>query len=478
MDIKSTTPKFRSKSSIKIGNKTPIRKNELGDFFDKEQTKVQSYMRVYGHIPTVRRFRSTRDSKPLASPAVLPSTPSNKNQNTSYISLTKPNRIRYHEKIGESETLNYEILKAQSDKLELERDLSTYEFELLGSINFANTLKEMKGYSYSIVNMFSDYERHCDEITNLLQDINSNKKILYENSLQRESSLAQIEDFENFNIKVSNKLTLIEEYKGISTISGKKCLINIKSKLYESHHIKCLLPSGEYLQLNINKNLTEQVHKLGSYKKMIELYICPHLYIMKICDDINLFYDENYGVTFLAFLMKLKGAKNFATIIVRNLEDSYKIEIGGSNAFKIVDKFSLRVNNNFGGNANKIRLEIQKSLIFRYNSLLWGDNPFNTRENSSKFLKESFLSDAFNDYIRKIFSLKISFQGKIFRIEGFECQKIKQVKFSSSKSTVSVGEDSKEFRLLFTLQCIDYYKNHKTLSKSLEMEYLLNSIFK
>ena len=341
MDTFARIQKPRSKSSVRISPNKFNKRTETNETLDKDTPKVQSYMRVYGHLPTVKRIKSTRDCKTFISSIKLTSTPKSAIiQQTSTNFKTEPNVNRHNEAKSNKEKLIYDILKAQSDTLEIARDIATYEYNSLLGINFTQKIAKIKKSAYSFIKDFG--ENNKSNSLRILSDINDIFRPPTDNYLQRRQSiLSEIHCKEDFEVRACIKPAKAEEYAGISSISSENCVIRVTTKLFSVHTIRCLLLSGKTIQLTFHKDIAEEVKNLGSFKEVLEKHIFPCLYIMIFGDDLKLIYDENHGSSFITLVVRLKGIRDMVTVIIKDAGDSLRFELGNTFFYKIVDKLSL-----------------------------------------------------------------------------------------------------------------------------------------
>lgn len=457
------TPKPRSKSSVKIINK----RSEISEGTYMETPKTQSYKRVYGHFPTVKRIKSTRDYKTIQSPSRVASMSKGK------MGKSTVNLIKIDKKTGktsENEKIRYEILKAKSDKLELMRDLSTYEHNLYVGLGYSKKIEKFIKIGKGLEGKLWEYEEGNKKNLEILSGIDAVLKGFEKKS---GGDLQELGFFEVFGVRPSETPEkMLENYQGMHSISGISCCISITSKFSNTHMVKCLLLSGQVVELTIHKQFP---NTLLNFSSKVKEFILPSLYFLISRERYSLLFDKTHGKSFLAITLKLKGLSQTITLIINNLQDFFRCEIAQTKFSILIDKFDLDCKD---FSAENLLKQLKNHLFFNQNSLVWGDDPFNIRERSSKMLKDNFLSDAFNDYLRKVFEIKIAVGGKTFKVEGFECQKKKHIKVISSKSTVILQENSQDFKFLFMLQHFSFGKAPKTLTNSLELREMIKNLMK
>ncbi|OMJ84730.1 hypothetical protein SteCoe_14120 [Stentor coeruleus] len=473
MDILNREPKNRSKSSVKIINKS-IRRQEIIESFDKDNIKNSKIKKVYGNLPSMKRFKSQRDPKIVSIQSNIPSTPLNNHVNINQvISRTEKKIKKFPERSGEKDKLVYEILKAQSDKLELSRDLSTFDYNFYLEFDLIRKFRSIKSEAFSMLKSISFYEKL---VTN-----GEALQIKVVKTIEENESIKKSQDslncIEIFPIKKSLTPNNVYNFEGMFNISGITCPGSITSQFYLKHTLKILYENSQYLHTVIEKKLVKIIHEKNiSYKQAVLEYIIPHLYIKHTGKVSTLHFDEACGLKYYAVSVKLKGAKQKFTLFVYFIKNSVIFEVIGTNISLNITRDEIGL---FETSVNIVELKkvIQKHLFWIQNGLVWGNCVFDIKETESNYLKDQYLAEAFNDYLQKSFSFKINFCERKLKIEGFECQKKKHIKIYTANSVITLQENSREYKLLFDLQSMDFYQLAKTLSKSLELKIILNSIF-
>lgn len=474
MDILNRESKNRSKSSVKIINKS-IRRPEIIESFDKDNTKSSKMKKVYGNLPSMKRFKSQRDQKITSLQSNIPVTPPNNQVHIIQgISKTEKRIKRFPERSGEKNQLAYEVLKAQSDKLELSRDLSTFDYNFYLECDLIQKFRAIKFEAIRMSKSISFYE-------NLV----SNGEVLQTKVMKafetNELNIKKSQDHPNYNevfpIKKSLSPINTHYFKGVFNISGLKCLGNVASQFYLQHTFKILYNNSQYLNTVIEKNLVKIIHEKSiNYKQAVFEYIVPHLYIKHTGEVNTLLFDEDCGSKYYAVSIKPKGGKQMLTLFVYFFNSTVNFKVLGTNISLALTKDESYVLESNMSNT-ELRKIIQKHLFWFQNGLVWGDCLFDLLETESNYLKDQYLAEAFNDYLKKTFSFKLNFCERKLKIEGFECQKKKHIKIYTANSVITLQENSREYKLLFDLQSLDFYQLTNTLSKSLELKIVLNSIF-
>jgi hypothetical protein len=456
-----TRNNFRSKSSIRITDKS-IKKVEIKDI-EKDLPKVQPYVRVYGYYPIIKKEKSAKDSKTLYKKNTV-SSPSN--VKTSSTDLKPSGSIKkLIKKDTNTESIRYEILKAKSDKLEIVRDLATYEYSMITALSVDKVSNKLTSLSSDIMNNFNTYQNYLKDFSSIYDQIASSQGY-NEHDARPDGCFT-----ETFEVKPCMHLSLLEEYKGVYDISGHKSLVYISSKLYTTHTIKCIL-GNRTMQTVAYKDLNAQVHKIG-YKNTIEKWVLPYLHVNIKSDEYFLAFDQGCNPSFINLILKIKGNLELINFIIKDIGNDIKFEIYDTNIYLNVDKFELGLQEINELSIKSLKKLIQTNIFMHQNQLVWGKDPFIIKDNASKFLKNNFLSEAFDNYTRKVFSFKL---GKLYKLEGYEYQKKRFIKLMTAKSSWTIQENSQEFKFIFSLQSLNFNKDHTTLSKSLELEHILNII--
>lgn len=471
--------KLRSQSAEK-GKNQSLKRVE----FDARiaRNRVESVFRAYSAMGGRKKALTEREGKyrtATVNVSVTPSerTPVKKNR----IEIGAKKEVRIEKKVknyvkkSDPEAVFKEVIKAKSDILELKRDLATYELNFFRNLKIFNLNDDFFNAYCKICDGFSisqSREKTGMELSGQITNICKNKRE------PRYSTLNETVFIEELSVKKLKTKPEIQSFQGIVRVSSVRCVLSVRTSFYCNHFVTCLLPAGQVLTLNVKKRIFEaKQDPVSTYTKNIKEKILPFLHLNEDIHGLTLEFDEKYTKKFINFYIQIKGLNRKILLFVIDSGINFIFTVKKTNFSLVLEKLTLETQNIYTENLGKLKEEISNHLFLRNNSLIWGKNPFEVRERSSKFLRNRFLVEAFDENIKKIFSVRVGFSGKIFKIEGYDTGKEKFLKVFGGKSIVRIGEYSDEFRLIFGLQHLCFFKNPVTLANSLEVRIVFERLF-
>jgi hypothetical protein len=475
MEALVSTPKFRSKSSIKFVSKS-IRRTSPSEVMTKSFNHTKSVIRVYGRTPGFSRFKSTREAQSITSPSSNLYSPNNK------FTLSTVHTPNYSKSVNnsaaisvEKEKLKYDVLKAKSDKLEIMRDFAAYEYNFIQEMGLDETARKAEGF----VNQLNEFYDRFKEIGNggnsLGDKIDSFVGYSWKQKIETERKVFG-EKFEVVQIENENS---VKEFRGIYRISGVRCQTFVKLYKGKLFSIKCMIENMGLLQIKLTQSEVywDKSNSENDYKHIINYNIIPRLYIITESTGSKLVYNKYCNIQFNTILTHVKGMNKLHSIMIKDEGDFFEFQVTNTQLSIKIEKKHLSLNSLSTESQSKFQRLISQFLYQYKDILYWGENCFEHKESASRLLKEKYLLDAFNDYLLKIFSIKTKYKGRIIKVEGIECQNKKSLKLSMGKNQIELEENMAEFQLIFGMQSLNFYGDFVTISKSLEMEYIIKSLF-
>lgn len=471
--------KLRSQSREK-GKNQSLKKVEFD--FRIAKNRVKSAFGAYNSVGVKKKSWTDRETKVKTASLNVSVTPTERTPGKrNRVEIDKEKRVKSEMKVKSYMNKSLpgavfnEVLRAKSDILELKRDLATYELNFFQNLKICN-LRDDFFYTYDKI---FDSLSITQGIEKTGTDLSDQIKIICKNKKEpRYSGLHQTILIEEFPVKKLKNKPVTQNFQGIVKISSLRCILSVKTTYFSNHFISCLLPSGLTLTLHLKRKVFEaKCDPISTYTKNIKEKIFPFLHLNEDFHGLTLEFDEQYTKKFINFFIKLKGLNKKILLFVIDSGHNFIFTVKKTNFSLELEKLTFETQNFCIENLFKLKEEISNHLFLRHNSLVWGKNPFEVRERSSKFLKNRFLLEAFDENIKKIFSVRVGFKGKIFKLEGFYSGKEKFLKAFSSKSVVRIGEESEEFRIIFGLQHLGFFESPVTLGNSLELRIVFERIF-
>lgn len=451
------------KSFMRDSSDTSIRSSTKAKLI--RETSVNAVMRIYGKIEMKKKLDSLKDLKI----EVKPEEPSRKSNIFSYNrqeSLTTINKNS--QKLSKSNLLENEIMKAKSDLFDLKRDLATYDYNFLSSINEDKNLwPTLVSLSKNFGSNYGNYSDCINKNNDLIQSINSALAPSLRSEERRNTALLK----NIFSKKTKVFVSASFSYNSITVISGVRCPVSVKSS-GELHKIECLLEGKKPLALFVYKAFPSFTDT-KEYSSHLKASVLQYLFLDISTNEIFLQFNENLGKEFLTFYIQLRGA-GFELVKIQDAGENFIIE---AKSTLLVSKSLFDIQELSISNSEKIKNTI-KSECYMYNSsLYWAKDPFNAREMSSDIVNGKILERLLDESFRKIFFSNYKYKGKAYKLDIFETGSEKFVEISSSKFTYTVLENSSENQLLTSLQNLDLSTSPVTLLKSLEFGLLTGLVF-
>ena len=463
--------KIRSKSAVKTLNHS-IRVTDQ-DLSSKVDIKQASVVRVYGRIKSRKRYNSNKNTKSPDKALTTQQSPTVERVIDMGLKVQTEKKIqRYSRKIDDFKSAHHLIMKSKSDKLDLSRDLATYEYSLIEYMNFPLLLnqlstcwKRIKASNDSSSNALSQ------DLTNKINSVSSTQK----------PSLAGLPAsmlIEKFELRPRKGEVVTQSFTGVLYISSVLCTVSVQSTYFSNHSISVLLPQGRSLALTLTQDISEYPERNNfSFELGLRHLIFPYLLIDSREKSLRLAYNKDLFLHSCIFYIKLMGFPASITLIVTDSQDYFLFEVKNTKLSLTVEKLAMETRDLLPQSLNKLKLEVKSRLFLYKSKLVWGKHPFLMRESSSRLLNAEYLKLALDAELVKVFSIKVRVADSSFKVEGFQLRDSKHIKISSAKSAVTIHDYSDEFYLIFALQGMRFEKNLATLEASLELKMVIRNIF-
>ena len=458
--------------------------NSLSNSMNKTNPKVKEIVRAYGK--SMSRSRSTRHamkSLQKTEDKSIHSITSQEQPKFNTLASTRSPKASTQNKI---KSLLYDIQKAKSDKLELVRDLATYEF------NFSShsKLSEKCQFITQASNEFSELsvvETSIHQQKLFMEKLKSgvSRLVNIEKNFSNKWVSAEVE-IEHFYLKKSSAGNNLEEvYKGSVKVSGEVCLVRVKGDKWLEHielDVKTLegIHFKEFLNLKISTYETQT-----ELSQLVKSKILSRLFLTLDQKRWKLSYDPNHGKTFLVLVCELRGCGHCSLELTQK-EDNVTIKIVGEYEYLELPKdFLTEKDSVFAESTTKLKRVIQKYMCFlqKSYSFVWleTDDPsavFSEKECDSILLNEDYLKELFGIVT---FVLAYTFEVKVdevlFKVEVYDAKNQFKIAISWGSETQEVVRGSKYYKLIFGLQSLDIRHAKTTLENSLELKTSIRKLF-
>lgn len=388
-----------------------------------------------------------------------------------WISKQKLEEVKKNSEKGVNRNLvNYQIMKAKSDFLELKRDLALYEDNFSKDYGVEKVIRKLEAQGETLRKKSTRNEKNnWKELEKPISDFLSKDWLPnYGKSTQRSVYI------ENFSVRPVKPTKTTEKFSGVREVCGVKCLLTVASQAKQVHFITCLINSSP-ISLSFHKDLSHTSY--GTFSDFIDKIILPNLLYRTSTNSLS-FLEPLKGEKFTVLSIKGFG---LTTIHLTRTKHDLTIQILQNKAtttitpsqFGIPETFKKSL---FTTQFSELKSLLKTHLFFTFPILSFHNSHFfEFKEINSQFLNEEFLENAFENYLKKIFKFRIRVKGRTFKITGYTNY---ELCVSSNNKKLMICEGSKEFAFLTGLQSKSLLKSMSTLKSSLELESFLVNIFK
>lgn len=377
-----------------------------------------------------------------------------------------------------AQTLSYDIQKALSDKLELIRDLSTYDHEFTTNCNVFLTLHKIHNLAGPLPDTVQDIEKARENEQKCFENVNFGISKVALMKPGRNMDL-QVET-EKFAMKKRNLTQLLcPVFEGFTVISGVRCMVLLKSdKWLENLNFQVETLDGSSYMLSRTQNMSNSYYTPKEIFRVIQDKVLPFLTFRIEKQKVQLKFDPLQGLQHYTILSHIKGiglcnlqvrvrSENSLTIEIPSLEQSLNVSTP-QDAFELFE--------------NKISLTrvIKKNLIYSkpLKTLFWENflEVFNRKDKISKLFDEDYLKSVMDmGHFYQVYSIKIEKIG--VRVDCFAYKEQIILRATCDKETMEIDAMSKNYAFLQDFQCFSILKCPETLRRSLELEMLLFKMF-
>ena len=433
--------------------------------------RVQKYTRVYSARRSATRETQKKSIK--HSEAESLNLPQKSSIDMSRISFhSEP--IQNLQKAAKS--LLYDVQKAESDRLELIRDLSTYECNLSKAVNLIEKLEVFVRLSKPLPDMVDIIELNTEEENFCFNRIEEGlvKVSLLEKSRNR---LIKPEK-EEFSIRKSSLAhALSTVFKGVTLVSGVYMMASLVSDPWlENLFFRVTDLKGKSYTLKLKQKISNNLQTKQQCIQVIKTKLLPFLCIQIENSESSLIFDKKQTVEHYCMVVDVKGFRLCNVVASVKSDTQTLLEIPELEQ-SIFIEFKLNLKDQL--NLKKILKLVIKQLFYdnKKNVFFWGStaNFFAIKEKNSKFLNEEFIKSATQDMGN--FTQTYTFELSNGKVSCFTDREKVLVQILKNKVSEEFNQESKNFGFLECLQCISVRSAPVTFSKSLELEYLLSKLF-
>jgi hypothetical protein len=387
-----------------------------------------------------------------------------------------------------------EIRKIKSDRIELVRDLATYDANFSSHNELPAKLDNIKKLTKSLPDIYSNLVLFAQSETEILDRMSSGLAQIHK--LETETSKHIPEKYgeycEKYQVKSLSdvhKLKLI--FKGVRKVSGKRCIVSISSDSTMSKiEVSLITPDRRCFKryrIPSDSSLYETIHQnhLSNYE--IASIIISHLYLIYYDNQLNLNYDDHCSISFFALCLKLKGFNSEISVLLKQEDDSALIILTEPYIEKRV-AYTEFVDNSTEDSFSLDRVSKHLSTHLRYSqelgihSLDWlsdESNSFKEKEKISKLLDEDYIRTQITEEEFQVFgTFKKELNNKTMSIKLLKCKENLKIRLKYQDKVYELSQDSPDFKFMTSLQGAFLRDSPLTYINSLEFDKTIRKLFK
>lgn len=409
-------------------------------------------------------------------------------------SLQSPRNVTDSERILEKlkttlEKLTQTVQKAASDKLELKRDLATYEFLFCRDSGAGNSIGQLKQLAES----FPDRDETKTEIIAwekfAMKHISDGFQMV-EKVEMRAETLSNVDLFEksDFDLRCLNDISRYRQlYRGVSVISSLHCIVTVKSNgLFRQLLISAVTLQGHMHHLTVRQDMTERESLMTKRQIVaaVKADILPHLYFQVENRETHLMFDPACAVSFLSLVLEVKSREAHIHTSVELSEDQDLVHVTSFLGEVAVPRYELTHRHSiFRSNSQQLAGKLQQGLYYLERTLVWQADGnvnllFSTKEAHSLFFNDEYINERLQTVAFTLqFSEKYTLDSVPYKIEFFSHKDSLKLRFISPEKAVEIASGSVQMAFLIGLQSLDCRTARSTFLHSLELRSLLRQAF-
>ncbi|CAG9320548.1 unnamed protein product [Blepharisma stoltei] len=474
----------------------------------RSQVRIKKYMKLYGKSltlkPTTSQGKSTgRFCSNLSNQIETEPKPTSLSHNIGFAKPISHPFTRYSQLVSEKEkTVNierlkkkidkllYAIQKASSDKIELTRDLASYESEFSKEKQLSVELARLRVSAMDLPDITYLTNGNLNE-NKTVEKINNGLLLLgspdlnYSNATAKNDSEIDWEKYSTRKVLKINKLDTV--FQGVVQISSVNCIISIRSDQWlEVLDLTVQAFEGEQFHLNLKLSISNTYQEPDQVRSTVRNNIAPYLFFMKEQNCLNLFYDSRHSVSFFSIITKIRGYGLCSIQLTEIEEDHVHIQVDfHEEALEVLKEEITYESSIFYESISKLTRIIEQHLCYikKSKSLYWQQDYypgfiFSMKEDSSKFMDDEYLAEVMEmvSFV-KLYSFFVVIKKVRFDIEVMGWKNYFMIKIKNEGDFIEISSDSKNYRYLRDLQSFYLEKGLNTLKTSLEFEALVRRVF-
>jgi len=461
---------------------------------DRQATKIADYIHVYSR-PTPSRPSLTGKSTAHTLKAEDGKASALSSAKPSHELLPSPKppigRSREKEQLKrEAEDLTYLVTKAASDKLELMRDLATYEHCFGKAVGLSERLLELRSHAAQLPTIFDNLNSSLLCERQAYAEVRTGLDLIGGKRTQTVRTVTPSE----LPIRSALELRRVSEafrsrllYSGSAVISNLPCLVAVSGDgLFRNLKITAQTLSGALFRMSVQQDLlTRQNLTTGpQIRKAVKSLILPRLHFTAERNAMKLHFDPDCGLTFASLIVEVRGwGEGLVTVWLTEAATDIVVELSIAK-----DRLQIPMSEFTAGNS-LFPCDLQATARILTHKLLWvqeevqwveagsRDKAFLQREHHSKFLSDDYLTEVFQILSFQLVAVeRTQVEGLAVKVEVLAHKKTVRLRLSTEEKSLELDSGSPDLLFLISLQSMDLLTGRAALLKSLEFRTVVKKL--
>lgn len=459
-------------------------------------TRIKDYMNVYSMTRAGTQLQSS-SKKTLASSSskriikTVPLSRAARTDNTLTLNQETTDRVNPGEdKKKQAErltklitTANYAIANIKSDRLELQRDLATYECEFARSEGLGMKLIKLNSLASSLPDIFETLEVLSNTELTLLKNLQEGLQQVSVDQQPPGKETPSLPPSENYGSRTVSTKLIISYFKGVHVISGLHCLVNVVGdSLARSFRVTVQTMSGEEYMMTVDHKVKFDLNNLINVTKQ---QLLPHFYFTYTSKEFSLNFDTRCYTSFVTVVAEVQGSPEYlSTVILTQDDEEVRLTLMSPPAEITVPLSSITEKPSvFEMPLSRLTRLIKKSLHYLPSThrLKWNTgkivNVYKHKDKSSNFMDANYVKEMLEANYSLLHSGTLYLNGVPFTIEVVVYQDKDKLRIGSPHKYIDLPANSAELVMMSSLQFNNLRRSFLTLLKSLELAHLIHKLF-
>lgn len=384
--------------------------------------------------------------------------------------------------------LTHTVQKAQSDKLELQRDLATYDHLLCEQSSVKTNISSLRSLAASFLDKNPNTTEFLTWEQIALEDIAAGFQRIEAIGMSADPEPSEKSyEKEDFDLRELNNISHYRQlYRGVAVISNRHAVVTVKSNgLFRQLLISAVTLNGAVYRLTLKQDMMEQESLITKRQihNAVKTDILPHLYFQMAGMDARLLFDPSCGVSFVSLIIAVKSKEARINLSAELVEDKSTVNLTTLLGEVTIPKKELTSKSSiFQSNHHQLATKLQKGLYLVDKELVWHPNTnlnllFHMKETTSLFFNDEYISERLQTVVFMLqFAEKYVLDSETFRIEFLSHKNTVQLRIVGAECVAEITSGSAELQFLLGLQAFDCKAARTTFLRSLELRSLVKQV--